>query len=167
MFLHESVIKYHSNLTSSNCLVDSRWVVKIADFGLREFKRDAKCNSEDVIKKYQSLLYRAPELLRTKIDEPNVREYQKSDVYSFSLVLYELHGRHGPFGVTQLTPPELLKRLIDTGTDIEPFRPPLDQLENCFDFVRDCLIECWSEDPENRPDFKIIRNKLRPLRKGM
>ncbi|XP_044015462.1 guanylate cyclase 32E-like isoform X2 [Aphidius gifuensis] len=167
MFLHESVIKYHGNLTSSNCLVDSRWVVKIADFGLREFKRDAECKSEDILKKYQCLLYRAPELLRTRMDEPNTREYQKSDVYSFSLVLYELHGRHGPFGVTQLTSSEILKRIIDSGPDIDLFRPPLDQLENCFDFVRDCLVECWSEDPENRPDFKIIRNKLRPLRKGM
>lgn len=50
---------------------------------------------------------------------------------------------------------------------IKCYRPPLDQLENSFDFVRDCLIECWCEIPENRPDFKSIRNKLRPLRKGM
>lgn len=46
-------------------------------------------------------------------------------------------------------------------------RPPLDALENSFDFVRDCLKECWEEDPDDRPDFKNIRTKLRPLRKGM
>lgn len=52
IYLHESVIKYHGSLSTSNCLVDSRWVVKLADFGLHEFKRDAECDPSDVIKKY-------------------------------------------------------------------------------------------------------------------
>ncbi|XP_035231048.1 atrial natriuretic peptide receptor 1-like [Stegodyphus dumicola] len=29
------------------------------------------------------------------------------------------------------------------------------------------MQECWSEEPENRPDFKTIRAKLRPMRRGM
>ncbi|XP_024220627.1 guanylate cyclase 32E [Bombus impatiens] len=168
IYLHESVIKFHGSLSTSNCLVDSRWVVKLADFGLHEFKKDAECEPCDVMKKYHGLLYRAPELLRsTKSQEPVVRDYQRGDVYSFAIVLYELQGRHGPFGITELTPSEILKKVIAREPDTEPFRPPLNQLENCFHFVRACLMECWAEDPETRPDFKIVRNKLRPLRKGM
>jgi len=49
IYLHESVIKYHGSLSASNCLVDSRWVVKLTDFGLNEFKRNEECNS-NVIK---------------------------------------------------------------------------------------------------------------------
>ncbi|OAD60804.1 Guanylate cyclase 32E [Eufriesea mexicana] len=168
IYLHESVIKYHGSLSTSNCLVDSRWVVKLADFGLHEFKKDAECEPCDVMKKYHGLLYRAPELLRSsKSQEQTVRDYQRGDVYSFAIVLYELQGRHGPYGITELSHSEILKKVIAREPETEPFRPPLTQLENCFHFVRDCLVECWAEDPEARPDFKIVRNKLRPLRKGM
>ncbi|XP_029677827.1 guanylate cyclase 32E-like [Formica exsecta] len=168
IYLHESVIKYHGSLSTSNCLVDSRWVVKLADFGLHEFKRDAEYDPSDVIKKYHGLLYKAPELLRSTryLEKPTIRDFQRGDVYSFGIILYEIQGRHGPFGITELSAAEILKKIIarDLGT---PFRPPLDQLENTFDFVRDCLLECWAENPELRLDFKMIRNKLRPLRKGM
>lgn len=45
--------------------------------------------------------------------------------------------------------------------------PSLQPLESSFDCVREILKECWAEKPEDRPDFKVIRAKLRPLRKGM
>ncbi|KAL0109405.1 hypothetical protein PUN28_014464 [Cardiocondyla obscurior] len=168
IYLHESVMKYHGSLSTSNCLVDSRWVVKLADFGLHEFKRDAECDPSEVVKKYHGLLYKAPELLRSvRLGEPTARDFQRADVYSFGIVLYELQGRHGPFGITELSEAEILKKVIARDSGISPFRPPLDQLENTFDFIRDCLLECWTESPELRPDFKMIRNKLRPLQKGM
>ena len=53
IYLHESIVKFHGSLTTSNCLVDSRWVVKLSDFGLHEFKRDAEVESDDVMKKYR------------------------------------------------------------------------------------------------------------------
>jgi atrial natriuretic peptide receptor A len=34
IYLHESPIRFHANLKAANCLVDSRWVLKISDFGL-------------------------------------------------------------------------------------------------------------------------------------
>lgn len=37
-YLHDSPIKFHGNLCPANCLIDSRWVVKISDFGLHAFK---------------------------------------------------------------------------------------------------------------------------------
>ena len=36
--LHSTDIKSHGSLKSSNCLVDSRWVLKIADYGLPAFR---------------------------------------------------------------------------------------------------------------------------------
>ena len=38
IFLHDGEIISHGNLKSSNCLVDSRWVLQITGFGLHELK---------------------------------------------------------------------------------------------------------------------------------
>ena len=48
------------------------------------------------------LLYKAPELLRDPYAPP--QGTQKGDVYSFALVLFEIHGRSGPWGPTIHTP---------------------------------------------------------------
>lgn len=69
------------------------------------------------------LLYKAPELLRsTGLGEPSARDFQKGDVYSFAIVLYELQGRHGPFGITQLSAAEILKKVIARDPEAPPFR---------------------------------------------
>ena len=45
-FLHKSSIGCHGDLRSSKCVIDSRWVCKIADFGLEKFKGGQKANSD-------------------------------------------------------------------------------------------------------------------------
>ncbi|XP_063708724.1 guanylate cyclase 32E [Culicoides brevitarsis] len=172
IYLHESPLKFHGHLCTSNCLIDSRWVVKIGDFGLHAFKGGSEdVTNEDLDEKkkdaaFTKLLYRAPELLRAGPIQL-VPGSVKGDIYSFGIILYEICTRHGPFGELDCSAFDCLKRVIDPIDVKNPFRPSLQPLELSFDCVRQCVRECWAEKPDDRPDFKTIRTKLRPLRKGM
>ena len=42
MVLHNSPVQVHGRLKSSNCLIDSRWVCKIGDWGLSELRSPAE-----------------------------------------------------------------------------------------------------------------------------
>lgn len=39
-FIHLSELKTHGNLKSSNCVVDSRFVLKVTDYSLKELRDD-------------------------------------------------------------------------------------------------------------------------------
>lgn len=41
-FLHSSIIGHHGSLKSSNCVVDSRFVLKITDYGLASFRQSSE-----------------------------------------------------------------------------------------------------------------------------
>lgn len=38
-YLHASPLRAHGRLTSRNCVVDSRWVLRVTDYGLPAFQR--------------------------------------------------------------------------------------------------------------------------------
>ncbi|CAG2104529.1 unnamed protein product [Medioppia subpectinata] len=162
IFLHESDIKFHGNLKSSNCVVTSRWVLQITDFGLHELRANSEVDY-NVGDRYRDLLWKAPELLRNCA----VVGSQKSDVYAFAIILHEIMAREGPFGMNdweELTSEQIVQWVKEYDRD-EPFRPDINLVE-CQDFVRQTMQECWSEKAEQRPDFRSIRSKLKKLRQG-
>lgn len=46
-FLHNSDIKVHGRLKTSNCVVDSRFVLKVTDFGLNTFRSFEEVSEEE------------------------------------------------------------------------------------------------------------------------
>nr|XP_018907598.1 PREDICTED: receptor-type guanylate cyclase Gyc76C-like isoform X1 [Bemisia tabaci] len=169
IFLHNSPLMCHGNLKSSNCVVTSRWVLQVTDFGLHELRHGAENDSIGEHQYYRSLFWKAPELLRD-IHAP-IRGTQKADVYAFAIILYEIIGRRGPFGACGVDEPKEIvskvKRVPEPGE--APFRPNLDLLVDCeagAEFVLQTIQDCWAEQPELRPDFISIRSRLKNMKQG-
>ena len=55
-YLHSSEIRSHGNLKSSNCVVDSRFVLKITDFGLQSLRGREESSGDDSYAYYKSEL---------------------------------------------------------------------------------------------------------------
>ncbi|EDW02936.1 GH10964 [Drosophila grimshawi] len=164
IYLHDSEIISHGNLRSSNCLIDSRWVCQIADFGLHELKagQDEPNKAELEVKRALSM---APELLRDPYRP--ARGSQKGDIYSFGILLYEMIGRKGPWGETAYTNEEIIKFVISPDLlQHGVFRPALTYLD-IPNYIRSCLRLCWDEDAEVRPDIRLVRMHLKELQAGL
>ena len=80
IYLHDSEITSHGHLRSTNCVVDSRWILQVSDFGLNEFKAGQERPNHE-IRDQIKMLYTAPELLRNPL--PYRKGTQKGDVYRF------------------------------------------------------------------------------------
>ncbi|KAM4549856.1 atrial natriuretic peptide receptor 1 [Fundulus diaphanus] len=160
-FLHNSVIVSHGNLKSSNCVVDSRFVLKITDYGL-ESLRTSNC-PEDTHAYYARKLWTAPELLREEC--PPACGTQKGDVYSFGVILQEVALLKGVFYLDphSLSPKEIIQAVVQGG--VPPLRPSL-----CFHSHSEelgvLMQRCWSEEPSERPDFNTIKILLRKQHRG-
>ncbi|KPM04974.1 atrial natriuretic peptide receptor 1-like protein [Sarcoptes scabiei] len=167
LFLHNSTLEYHGHLKSTNCVIDGRFMVKITDYGLRSLYQMIN-KEQDLIP--GALFWTAPEHLRSK--DPLNSGSKKGDVYSFAIILQEIITRSPPFESLErlgrkkivYEPNEILDR-IRMGT-VPPFRPEVAP-DECSKELLTLMSECWAEQPIDRPDFLIIKQKLRKITQGI
>ncbi|XP_035208191.1 receptor-type guanylate cyclase Gyc76C-like isoform X2 [Stegodyphus dumicola] len=166
IFLHDSDLKVHGNLKSSNCLITSRWVLQVTDYGLRELCTAAEAEIFLNYDYYQKMLWKAPEVLRCPSAHP--KGTQKGDVYSFAIILHEILVRKGPFGASNLPAEEIVRRVKEGPgkTSGKLFRPLLQETD-MQDYVLQTMTECWTEVPESRPDFRQVKEKLKHMKDGI
>uniref|UniRef100_A0A665VE64 Guanylate cyclase n=1 Tax=Echeneis naucrates TaxID=173247 RepID=A0A665VE64_ECHNA len=158
-FIHKSNLKFHGNLKPSTCLVDSRLQIKLSGFGLWEFRNKMGALDNP---NYEDLYWTAPEFLR----EGNVangmpKGTPKGDVYSFAIILWELmyDSKAGPYHNFNLEPKEITRQLRMPFQG-EALRPALSE-QLCDENINALLKVCWSENPDHRPPFGLIRRRLR------
>ncbi|XP_076441155.1 atrial natriuretic peptide receptor 1-like [Babylonia areolata] len=170
-FLHRHNL-VHGNLKSSNCVVDDRWVCKVTDYGLQEYRRESfTCSDEEELrirheeKVRRDRVYRAP--------EADTDLQPASDVFSFAVIMLEVATRERvkPQGGQSH---EELKRsgrrfslhidMHSDSTTFEPhrtssFRSSQSRVTTASRY-QELIVKCWADKPGDRPDFLTIEKVL-------
>ncbi|KAK3705058.1 hypothetical protein QZH41_009322, partial [Actinostola sp. cb2023] len=158
--LHNSPVQVHGRLKSSNCLIDSRWVCKIGDWGLGELRSNLERlppRTED--QEYKDMLWCAPENIHN--NRVDLRGSQKGDVYSYGIILQEIAMRAPPYCMcTDMNCREIVQKV--SAREDPPFRPVV-PVDACNTELHSLMQECWDEDPDNRLHFSKILDKLRKV----
>jgi serine/threonine protein kinase len=124
--------------------VDENWTCKICDFGLSQIQK-TKQKIQDEDDAAGSVLWMAPEvLLKQQIDS-------KLDVYSFSLVLWEIQTRADLFAEFDD------KETFTEAVAVRHVRPPLDGIHPCLQTI---IVKAWDKEPQKRPTFEEILDML-------
>ncbi|XP_018634418.1 uncharacterized protein [Nicotiana tomentosiformis] len=148
-YLHSKNI-VHFDLKCDNLLVSlrdpQRPICKVGDFGLSRIKRNTLVSGGV----RGTLPWMAPELLNGSSN----RVSEKVDVFSFGIAMWEILTGEEPYA-------NMHCGAIIGGILKNTLRPPMP--ERCDPEWRKLMEQCWSADPEARPSFTEIRNRLRSM----
>jgi len=135
----------HLDLKCTNILVrkdEGSYIIKITDFGISAAKISIKVKPSGMTPNYA-----APETLFNKPVS------EKTDVYSFGLIMWELFTYSVPFeGLST----EELK--MQVAREIDPLRPPIPK--NCPTEYTDLMKYCWQYSANDRPTFNDVLKGL-------
>ncbi|ESN97917.1 hypothetical protein HELRODRAFT_114062 [Helobdella robusta] len=166
-YLHSSDIKFHGNLKSSNCVVDSRFVLKITDFGLQSIRERAYKQDCDNYNFHKSKLWTAPELLINP-ELTCVESLQKCDVYSFAIICHEIVYRKGVFWIEneKFNAIEICRRVkMRSKPSCRPTLSDLLDNESYSEDLINIIKKCWNDEPFERPDFHTLKSVIKKINK--
>ncbi|XP_071623950.1 tyrosine-protein kinase Lck [Heliangelus exortis] len=133
----------HRDLRAANILVSDTLGCKIADFGLARLIEDNEYTAREGAK--FPIKWTAPEAI-------NYGTFTiKSDVWSFGILLTEI-VTYGRIPYPGMTNPEVIQNL-ERG-----YRMP--QPDNCPQELYELMVQCWKEQPEERPTFEYMKSVL-------
>lgn len=135
---HRNPAIVHRDLKTSNLLVDKNWNVKVGDFGLSKLKHATFLTAKSGRGTPQ---WMAPEVLR------NERSNEKSDVFSFGVILWELMTQSIPWSDLNSLQVVGVVGFMDRRLDIPEAIDPR---------ISSVIKDCWQSNPEDRPSFKDI-----------
>ncbi|KAL9228298.1 hypothetical protein vseg_003892 [Gypsophila vaccaria] len=152
-YLHSKNI-VHFDLKCDNLLVNmrdlQRPICKVGDFGLSRIKRNTLVSGGV----RGTLPWMAPELLNGSSNKVS----EKVDVFSFGIALWEILTGEEPYA-------NMHCGAIIGGILKNTLRPPIP--ERCDPEWRKLMEQCWSVDPDVRPSFTEITNRLRSMSSAM
>ncbi|CAF1149237.1 unnamed protein product [Adineta ricciae] len=162
-YLTNSPIRCHGNLKSRNCIVDSRWVLKVTDYRLNEVYATQNAPRQVDI---NDLLWMAPEHIRTAIIKNDVATVMTSssagDVYSFGIIMQEVILRGPPFCMLDLSPQEIIAKIKKPPPLL---RPSVSKQAAPPEYINS-MKQCWAEQAETRPSFNDLAQSIKLMNGG-
>ncbi|XP_055327424.1 atrial natriuretic peptide receptor 1-like [Paramacrobiotus metropolitanus] len=171
-YIHKTKIKFHGNLRTTKCLLDSRLALKISDLGnetimkliaksrIMNKYRDSRVSNANTNMEILKFLFVPPEVLRGS-DRPN----EHSDIYAFGIISHCLLCKTQPFGIryeyAQSDASDALALIRERSTP--SFRPKFTDREYCANLSQDAIMlfeSCWEENPHHRPSAGILVQRL-------
>ncbi|XP_031739687.1 serine/threonine-protein kinase STY17 isoform X2 [Cucumis sativus] len=150
-YLHEQKPRViHRDLKPSNIFLDDAFHVRVADFGHARFLHDKEMALTGETGTY---VYMAPEVIRC---EPYT---EKSDIYSFGIILNELITGKYPYIEIDYSP---FKIAMEVGEGNLRPELPLDENEDLREVLA-LICACWNGNPNLRPSFASITTALRRI----
>lgn len=164
-YLHSKKV-YHGDLSPCSILLKSRnsqegyFQVKVTGFGSSMKignNQFSSCQNPLQEEANPSIWYYAPEVLteiehKTNISNSNYKYSEKADVYSFSMVCFQLLTGKVPFEGNGSN-----RNIKEGERPLFPYPSPK--------YVVNLIKKCWQTDPSLRPTFSSICRILRSIKK--
>ncbi|XP_027032854.1 receptor-interacting serine/threonine-protein kinase 1 isoform X1 [Tachysurus fulvidraco] len=156
----------HKDLKPENILVDENFHIKIADLGLatcqtwsrltrEESRRQSRGARKSCVMAAGTLCYMAPEHL----ESINTRSTEKSDVYSFAIVVWVILTSREPYenAISQDQICQCVRKGDRPDESLIPCSSPKE--------IIGLMKKCWEHDPQKRPRFKESFDSFSPFYK--
>lgn len=162
----------HRDLKSKNILIKENWTCCIADLGLAvKFNSDTHEVDIPLNTRVGTKRYMAPEVLDESLNKNHFQAYIMADIYSFSLIIWEMTRRCITGGIVEeyqlpyydMVPSDPSFEDMREVVCIKCLRPTVSNRWNsdeCLRAILKLMAECWATNPASRLTALRIKKTL-------